>query len=115
MVKFVVSPEIQRLISDYNTTRNLLETDDEHIQPDSPSIEHVQLVHISSTLQALESSSKSEYSLNSILKTTTLYFEPIEKPEPVGPRYSCVNGRIQNIKQEWKRCDAASSNKNTTP
>ena len=115
MVKFVVSQEIQRLISEYNTAKKLVETDEGYLPPDSPSIEHLQLVHISSTLQTLKPSKKSQYSLNNILKTTTLFVQPIEKPKPVGPRYSCVKGRIQNIKLEWKLCDAASNNKNTTP
>ena|SRR5271170_7918916 len=115
MVKFVVSPEIQQLVSEYNTAKKLADTDDGYVPPDSPSIEHLHLVHMSSTLQTLEPSKKSHYSLNNILKTTTLFIQPIEKPKPVCPHYSFVNGRIQNIKLEWKLCDAAWSNKNTTP
>jgi hypothetical protein len=83
MVKFVVSPEIQQLISEYNTAKKLAETDEGYVPPDSPSIEHLQLVHISSILRALEPSKKSQYSLNNILKTTTLFIQPIEKPKPV--------------------------------
>ena|SRR5271170_1968812 len=115
MVKFVVSPEIQQLISDYNTLKKLSETDAGYIHPDSPSIEHLRLVHITSTLQSLEPSKKSQYSLNSIVKTTTLFIQPIEKPKPVSIQASLADNRIQSIKQEWKICDAASNNKNTTP
>jgi len=114
MVKFVISPEIQQLISEYNTAKKLSEADDGYIQSNAPSIEHLQLVNISSPLQAVEPS-KSQYSLNSLLKTTTLYIQPIEKPKHVCPRYFCINGRTQNIKREWMLCGAASSNKNTTP
>jgi hypothetical protein len=115
MVKFVVSPEIQQLVSEYNTSKKLAETDEGYVPPESPSIEHIQLVHISSILQAHEPSKKSQNSLNNILKTTNLFIQPIEKPKPV-PTYVCLaDNRILSIKLEWRLCDTASSNKNTTP
>ena len=84
MVKFVVSQDIQAILKEYNKTRNLSEGVDGYIDADSVSIEHIQLVHIASTLQSkADSANKSKYSLSNILKTTSLYIPPIEKPKPV--------------------------------
>jgi len=115
MVKFVISPEIQALISEYNALKNLSEDDDGYITSSSPSIEHLQLVHIASMLQTANPTDGSQSSLRTILKSTQLYIEPIEKPKPVGSRYIYVYFRIPNIKLEWKLYDAVSSNENTTP
>jgi len=86
MVKFVVSQDIQEIIREYNKTRNLSEGDDGYIGSESESIEHLQLVHIVSALQSIaQLVNKWKYSLSNILKTTSLYIQPIEKPEPVSP------------------------------
>lgn len=116
MVKFVVSPEIRQLISEYNTVRNLSEDKDGGLRPDSPSIEHLQLVTLASTVRAAAHPTKApQYSLHNILKTTQLYIEPIEKPKPVSSQYFYADHRIPNIKPEWKLYDAVSNNKNTMP
>ena len=84
MVKFVVSQDIQEIIREYNTTRNISEGDDGYIGSESESIEHLQLVHIISALQSTaQLVNKWKYSLSNILKTTSLYIPPIEKPKPV--------------------------------
>ena len=74
MVKFVVSQDIQAILKEYNKTRNLSEGDEGYIDADSVSIEHLQLVHIASTLQSTaEPANKCKYSLSNILKTTSIY------------------------------------------
>lgn len=84
MVKFVVSQDIRVILKEYIKTRNLSEGDEGYIDTDSESIEHQQLVHITSILQSTaEPANKCKYSLNNILKTTSIYLQPIEKPKPV--------------------------------
>jgi hypothetical protein len=86
MVKFVVSQDIQAILKEYNKKRNLSKGDGGYIDSDSVSIEHLQLVDIASTLQSkAEPINKHKYSLNNILKTTSLYIQPTEKPKPVCP------------------------------
>lgn len=100
MVRFVVSPDIQRIINDYNMTKKLLGGDSGYINPESMSIEHLQLVHIASALQAVaEPANKPRYSISHILKTASLYIEPIQKPKPVNlPRLSTLmsESRVSN-------------------
>ena len=91
MVKFVVSPDIQRAVIEYNKTKKLSEGDDGYIDPESISIEHLQLVHIASTLQtAAAAHANLKYSLSHMVKTTSLFIEPIQKRKPVRPAFSML-------------------------
>jgi len=85
MVKFVVTQEIQQTVEKYNEVQHKSDGNGKCIDPEAPSIEHLLLVQIANTLQAHENDpvKKAEYSLNSILKTTSVYIVPIEKPKPV--------------------------------
>jgi hypothetical protein len=116
MVKFVVSQQIQAIIQEYNTFKNLAEQDEGYVNPSSVSIQHLQLVHIAEYLQAsAEATEKSQYTLNNILRNTSIYIEPIKKPPPVSSFLTFANDRIQSTKQGWKLSENDSSNKNIRP
>jgi hypothetical protein len=84
MVRFVVSSAIRTVIRDYNKKKGFEDSDDGYIDPESIAIEHIQLAHIASTLQATaELAKRMDYSLNNILKSTALYIEPKPQPKPV--------------------------------
>ena len=84
MVKFVVSPDIQHAINEYNKRKGLSEGDDGYINPASIAIEHLKLAHMASTLQTADDpNDKLKYSLSHMVKTASLYVEPIQKPKPV--------------------------------
>ena len=87
MVKFVVTQEIQRIIQKYNERQHQSIGNEKYIDPEALAIEHLLLVQIAATLQASEddSATKLQYSLNNILKSTSLYIAPIQKPKPVVP------------------------------
>jgi hypothetical protein len=87
MVRLAVSPNIQRIIRHYNVQKKLSEGEDGFINSNAAFIEHLSLAHIASALQAdAEPTQKSHYTLDNILKTTSLYIEPVEKPKPVTSR-----------------------------
>jgi hypothetical protein len=84
MVRFVVSSAIRTVIRDYNKKKSFQDSDDGYIDPESIAIEHLRLAHIASTLQAsAELAKRMDYSLNNMLKSTTLYIEPKPEPKPV--------------------------------
>jgi len=87
MVKFVVTPEIQRIIHKYNDLQHQSIGNEKYLDPEALAIEHLLLVQIAAILQASEddSATKLQYSLNNILKSTSLYIAPIQKPKPVVP------------------------------
>lgn len=80
MVRFVLSPEIRERVLEYNKIKRTTECMD----AESPSIEHLQLVEIASTLQ-VDGPEKPDCSLASLLKSTSLYLEPKPVPKPVLP------------------------------
>jgi hypothetical protein len=89
MVKFVVSLCIQKVLAEYNAVKNLSEGESGYVNPKSMFVDHLLLVDVASTLQALaEDSLKSQYSLNHLLKTTSLYIELAERREPVVLSYT---------------------------
>jgi len=85
MVKFVVTQEIQQIIQKYNKLQHHSTGNGKYIDPDEPAIEHLELVRIANTLQTSEDdpTKKAEYSVNNILRRTSLYIVPIQKPKPV--------------------------------
>ena len=86
MVKFEVSADIQKIIKEYNKTCKLSEADDGYINPQSGAIEHLQLVQIASTLQSkAENVDKTQFALSHILKSTSLFIPPSNKPNIVCP------------------------------
>lgn len=84
MVRLVVSPDIRKIISEYNTEEQLSENDDGYINPYSLSIDHPELAHMAEVLQAKAAPNQClRYSLSTMLKTTSLYLEAPAKPDPV--------------------------------
>lgn len=85
MVRFVLSSEIRERVLEYNKIKRTKEC----IDAESPWIEHLQLVEITSTLQA-DGPEKSDYSLANMLKSTSLYLDPKPIPKPVLPQRSLL-------------------------
>jgi len=85
MVKFVVTQEIQRIVHKYNELQRQSPGNEKYVDPEALAMEHLLLVRIANTIQASEddSAGKEQYSLNNILKSTSLYIAPIQKPKPV--------------------------------
>jgi hypothetical protein len=105
MVRFVATPQIQALIREYNAAIATKgeEVPNGRLEEAYESIEHRQLAQIASTLQKKYPSRSSQYSLQSLLKMTSLYLEPPPKPKPVYTSKCCLlMPRIQNIKLEWR-------------
>ena len=84
MVRLVVSPDIRKIISEYNTEEKLSENDHGYINPYSLSIDHLQLAHMAEVLREKAAPNQGlHYSLSTMLKTTSLYSEAPAKPDPV--------------------------------
>lgn len=118
MVRFVVSSTIRRAIQDYNKKKGFAHSDDGYINPEANSIEHLQLARIASTLHSsAEVANKPDYSLNTMLKSTTLYIEPKPESKPVSrDRTPAADvNRIQNIGRGWTLCARGWKNKNIIP
>ena len=114
MVRFKVSPEIRKILYEYNTTEKFSESDGGYIDPKSASVEHLQLAHIAAVMKAKgKLSEEMQYSLGSMLKTTCLYLEPPVKPNSVRSFIGQADLRIPSIAQEW-RCFVNDLNSKST-
>jgi hypothetical protein len=102
MVRFCVSPQIEQLLKEYNAANGLSENDSQYVSPTSQSIEHLQVVNILSLLNQRTRPNESKYTLNEILRSTSLFLDIPPKKGPVRTLSTCIShSRLQNIKQEW--------------
>src|SRR5579859_633729 len=113
-MRFVVNSEIRGIIEEYDTTKKVCKDDDEYLDLEIESIEHIQLTRILTSLQSrtTDPAKKAQYSLHKVLKSTSLYIEPPPLRKPVNPSSSPITSpvllvagsnvyRIWNIKLEW--------------
>ena len=96
MVRFIVSSEIRGIIEEYNTTKKVCKDDDEYLDPEIESIEHVQLTRILTFLQSrtTDPAKKPQYSLHKVLKSTSLHIEPPPLRKPVNPPSSPITSPV---------------------
>ena len=96
MVRFVVNSEIRGVIEEYNTTKKVCKDDDEYLDPEIESIEHVQLTRILTFLQSrtTDPAKKPQYSLHKVLKSTSLHIEPPPLRKPVNPPSSPITSPV---------------------
>jgi len=112
MVSFVLTPELQETIREYNAVIRKRKASEE-IDEKCDSIQHLQLAQVASTLQKEYPTKRDEYSLHNILKHTSLYLEPKPKPKPVYLKEDYGNDRLLNIKPEWPHCAKEWNSKST--